>query len=273
MSYDRNALGNLEIAALTIAGSDSCGGAGIQADLKTFAAFGIYGASAVTALTAQNTLGVSDAYMVEPAMISAQIKRVIDDLNVKAIKTGMLGTAGAIEAVSQGLSDAGTDIPLVMDPVMVATSGSVLASDKAIDAMQLLMQKCALLTPNCIELSTLTGTKISDYSQMHAAGEQLLKSGCAAVLLKGGHLEGNRLMDTLITADQEHTWQHDRLPFEFHGTGCTLSAAITAGLAAGEALVDATANAIEYLQQAMRDGGLPRRGKLVLLNHAWQKSG
>jgi hydroxymethylpyrimidine/phosphomethylpyrimidine kinase len=258
----------LTAAALTIAGSDSCGGAGIQADLKTFAAQGVYGASVITALTAQNTLGVQSISQTPPTMVTAQLRCVLGDLPVRAIKTGMLGSPETIAAVIHGLQDcAATGIPLVMDPVMVATSGAALADDETVAAMRELISQAALVTPNTLELARLTGVAVESIEQMREAGNQLLAWGCRAVLLKGGHLPGGQVTDLLLSSTGEHQWTRPRLSGEFHGTGCTLSAAIAAGLAKGFSLAESADQAIEYLARAMAAGTLPTAGKLLLLDH------
>jgi hydroxymethylpyrimidine/phosphomethylpyrimidine kinase len=258
----------LSAAALTIAGSDSCGGAGIQADLKTFAAQGVYGASVITALTAQNTLGVQSISQTQPEMVAAQLRCVLRDLPVRAIKTGMLGSSKTIAAVRKGLQECtAADIPLVMDPVMVATSGAALADDETVAAMRELISQAALVTPNTLELARLTGVAVESIGQMREAGNQLLAWGCRAVLLKGGHLPGRQVTDLLLSSAGERQWTRPRLAGEFHGTGCTLSAAIAAGLARRLSLAESTDQAIEYLARAMAAAALPAAGKLLLLDH------
>lgn len=257
----------LSTAALTIAGSDSCGGAGIQADLKTFAAHGVYGASVVTALTAQNTRGVRSVIPTPSEAVALQLRCVLEDLPVRAVKTGMLGTPDTIHAVADTLRDAAPGIPLIMDPVMVATSGAALADAETIDAMWRLLREAALVTPNLPELARLTGQAIDTLEDLRGAGRKLLDSGCQAVLAKGGHLPGAQITDILLTTAGEQAWAHPRMEGEYHGTGCTLSAAITAGLARGADLESATGAAIDYLERAMRAGRLPLAGSLILLGH------
>jgi hydroxymethylpyrimidine/phosphomethylpyrimidine kinase len=257
----------LTAAALTIAGSDSCGGAGIQADLKTFAAYGVYGASVITALTAQNTMGVRAVTVTDRAMLGEQLECVLDDLPVRAVKTGMLGSAAAIDIIRERLAARGPDIPLVMDPVMVATSGSALADAATIGAMRELMSMATLVTPNLDEARALTGISVSDVDSMRTAATRLLGSGCAGVLLKGGHLAGPAVYDLLVTRDGERIWSHPARPERYHGTGCTLASAVAAGLALGEGLEASVDRAIGFVQEAMRRGGLPARGELVLLGH------
>jgi hydroxymethylpyrimidine/phosphomethylpyrimidine kinase len=257
----------LTTAALTIAGSDCCGGAGIQADLKTFVANGVYGASVITALTAQNTLGVQALTAVKPDMVRAQLLSVLADLPIRAVKTGMLGSAATIAAVADILGAAAPGLALVMDPVMVATSGAELADAATIAAMRRLIGMATLVTPNTRELETLTGMPATTPAEARAAGRRLLAQGCQAVLLKGGHLPGREVADVLLADTGEKEWAHARLAGEYHGTGCTLSAAITAGLAKNRNLVEAVGAAIDYLGRTMRAGRLPRAGRLILLQH------
>jgi hydroxymethylpyrimidine/phosphomethylpyrimidine kinase len=268
MAYDE-----LETAALTIAGSDSCGGAGIQADLKTFNAFGVHGASVVTAVTAQNTLEVRAAEIIGESLISAQLDSVLADLPVKAVKTGMLGSPAAIRAIAERLDAAQPDIPLVMDPVMIATSGAALADAATIAAMRRLMARAALVTPNLDEASALAGMPVESIDDMRTAAGRLLETGCKAVLVKGGHLPGEKVSDLLLGPGLDRVWTHATLQGRFHGTGCTLSAAITAGLARGEDLVDAADKAMGFVQKAMRNARRPRRGQLLLLAHYLSPSG
>jgi len=254
-------------AAVTIAGSDSCGGAGIQADLKAFSAFGVHGASVITALTAQNTSGVEQVSITAPKMVAAQLRCVLDDLPVRAIKTGMLGNAETVTTVVKILQQQNEAIPLVMDPVMVASSGAVLADPDTIAAMRSLMEIAVLVTPNSDEAAALTGIQIRSSKDVHRAGQKLLGSGCHAVLLKGGHREGSMVTDLLLADGISREWRHPRRDGNFHGTGCTLSAAIAAGIASGNELEQAIDEAIAYLLQAMDRGSLAGKGKLVLLGN------
>ncbi|NIM70140.1 MAG: bifunctional hydroxymethylpyrimidine kinase/phosphomethylpyrimidine kinase [Xanthomonadales bacterium] len=258
---------SLETAALTIAGSDSCGGAGIQADLKTFAACGVFGASVVTAITAQNTEGVRAAELTEPNLVTAQLEMVLRDLPVAAVKTGMLGAPGSIDAIRRVLGAQERAIPLVMDPVMVATSGAALADSETIQSMQALLAAASLVTPNLDEACALTGREVRDAGDMAKAAEALLEQGCAAVLIKGGHLHGPEVTDLLVTRDARRAWRHPRQPGQYHGTGCTLSAAVTAGLALGMDMETSVEAAIAFVQAAMQRGRAARRGPLVLLGH------
>ncbi|WP_240769083.1 bifunctional hydroxymethylpyrimidine kinase/phosphomethylpyrimidine kinase [Paracoccus liaowanqingii] len=238
--------------ALTIAGSDSGGGAGIQADLKTFSALGCYGASVITALTAQNTRTVTMIEPASPAMIAAQMAAVFDDLDIRAVKLGMLGDARAIATVAEGLR--GRDLPLVLDPVMVAKSGDTLLPDDAIATLRdLLLPRATLLTPNLPEAARLLDTTpATTEAQMAEQGAALRALGPRAVLMKGGHAAGPVCTDLLVTAAGITRLTAPRLPTRnTHGTGCTLSAAIAAGLARGLDLPEAVALAHGYLQRAI----------------------
>lgn len=238
--------------ALTVAGSDSGGGAGIQADLKTFHQFGVFGTSAVTAITVQNTLGVSAVQTVEPAIVAGQIRAIVADLPPRSCKSGMLAEAPIIEAVAGALADSG--IPsYVMDPVMVATSGDLLLADSAVGALRgALLPLATLVTPNLHEAEILSGTPIEDEDAMRRAAERILEAGPGAVLLKGGHLRGDLVVDLLLTPAGERTWRVPRLPAgDAHGTGCTLSAAITAGLALGRDLESAVDTALDFTRRAL----------------------
>lgn len=238
--------------ALTIAGSDSGGGAGIQADIKTFSALGVYGASVITALTAQNTRAVSMVEPASPAMIAAQIAAVFDDLDLRAVKLGMLGGPEAIATVAQGL--AGRAVPVVLDPVMVAKSGDRLLPADALDALRdRLLPLATLLTPNLPEAADLLGEPVAhDEDTMIRQGQALRAMGAQAVLMKGGHATGAECVDLLVMQAGV-----TRLPAprqntrNTHGTGCTLSAAIAAGLAQGRALPEAVTRAHAYLQAAI----------------------
>ena len=242
--------------ALTIAGSDSGGGAGIQADLKTFSALGVYGASVITALTAQNTRDVTLVEPVGNAMIAAQIAAVFDDLDIRAVKLGMLGDAGVIATVGDGLSGglAGRGVPVVLDPVMVAKSGAVLLPASAVAALiSRLLPLADLLTPNLPEAAHLLGTEPArDTAAMLDQGRALLALGPRAVLMKGGHGTGDICTDLLITGDGVQEFVAPRIATKnTHGTGCTLSAAIAAGLARGLDLAAAVTAAHGYLQAAI----------------------
>ena len=238
--------------ALTIAGSDSGGGAGIQADLKTFSALGVYGASVVTAVTAQNTVAVTDVHSIPNATVMAQISAVLGDIRVDCIKIGMLGAATLIETVAAAL--AGYEGPVVLDPVMVAKSGARLLPDSARAALVThLLPRANLLTPNLPEAAALLGSaEARNDAEMQDQGARLRAMGARAVLMKGGHAQGAICTDWLIA---ENTTRLDapRLPTRnTHGTGCTLSSAIAAGLARGLALPEAVETAHGWLHRAIR---------------------
>ena len=252
---------------LTIAGSDSGGGAGIQADLKTFAALGCFGMSAITAITAQNTLGVTGVHAIPADMVAAQIDAVASDIGVDAAKTGMLGTAAIVEAVAGAVDRHGIR-KLVVDPVMISTSGATLSDDATSQAMvKRLFPRAILVTPNLPEASYLLGRRIARRAEMEAAAADLLAMGCQAVLLKGGHLEDDGpdatgLDDLLMLADgTTRVYTHPRIDTpNLHGTGCTLAAAIAAQLARGDALPDAVGTALDYVARAIAAGAQLRLG-------------
>ena len=238
--------------ALTIAGSDSGGGAGIQADLKTFSALGVYGASVLTAITAQNTQAVTAVSAISPEMIRAQMDAVFADLAIGAVKVGMLGGPGAILAVAEGLKR--IDVPVVIDPVMVAKSGDSLLEDDAIAVLRDRMLPLAdVLTPNLPEAARLLGSaEAANHEAMLEQGRALLALGSRAVLMKGGHATEADCVDLLVTPDAALRFSAPRQATRnTHGTGCTLSSAIAAGLARKETLADAVANAHAYLQAAI----------------------
>jgi hydroxymethylpyrimidine/phosphomethylpyrimidine kinase len=239
---------------LVIAGSDSGGGAGIQADLKACAAMDAYAMTAVTALTAQDTLGVHGVHPVPGAFIRQQIQLCLRDIGADAIKTGMLGDAATIDVVCDALAEAGEGIPLVADPVMVAKGGSNLLAPDAVETMRRrLLPRATLLTPNIPEAEVLSGLGITGLDRMRDAAAALLAQGAQAVLLKGGHLEGARLFDLLATPDGEDVFESTRIDSRHtHGTGCTLASAIAAGLAQGMALRDAVARGRAFVQAAIR---------------------
>lgn len=239
--------------ALTIAGSDSGGGAGIQADLKTFSALGVYGTSAIASLTAQNTQGVQGVLPILPVFVQQQITSVLSDIHVSAIKTGMLATTDIIGAVAETLT-AYPQIPLVLDPVMVATSGDRLLAEDAIQTLiEKLLPLATLVTPNLHEAAVLLGAPIAtDLRQMQLQGEQILALGAKAVLMKGGHGEGESATDLLITVAGAVAFSAPRLVTKnTHGTGCTLASAIAAGLAKKYSLSESVQQAKEYLHQAL----------------------
>jgi hydroxymethylpyrimidine/phosphomethylpyrimidine kinase len=239
--------------ALTIAGSDSGGGAGIQADLKTFSALGVYGASVITALTAQNTVGVSAIHDVPPDFIAAQMDAVFSDLNVAATKIGMLSQPAVIETVAQRL-DHWRAANVVLDPVMVATSGDRLLTPDAIDVLKrLLFPRALLITPNLPEAAALLDAPLAQNErEMREQGERLLTLGAHAVLIKGGHGESAESVDLLIDADSCTRLAVPRIATQnTHGTGCTLSSAVAAGLANGLPLHDAVQEAKNFVSAAI----------------------
>jgi len=235
---------------LIVAGSDSGGGAGIQADIKTVTMLGGHAMTAVTAITAQNTLGVTAVHPVPAEMILAQIDAVVADFGVDAVKIGMIGSAFAAKQVAvrlQELKSADPDLPIIFDPVMVATSGAALADDDTVAAFGRLMDVATLATPNLPELKRLTSEDDPVAAALHLVG----KHGCA-VLIKGGHEEGDALADALIEEDNMTSWQGQRIDTEqTHGTGCTLASAITTFLAQGATLADAVARAREFVRVAL----------------------
>ena len=238
---------------LTIAGSDSGGGAGIQADIKAIAAMGGHASSAVTAITVQNTKGVSDIHPVPDEIVVAQISAVLDDIGADAIKTGLLSSAALIKTVGHVLDEKASQIPLIVDPVMVATSGDKLIKDDAVEAIRdILLPKAYLVTPNIPEAEALAGGKITDLETQIGAGEELIELGAQAALIKGGHLTGNVMRDVLISPSGMNIMERPRIDTRHtHGTGCTLASAIAALLAQGYSLADAVQSAGDYLHEAI----------------------
>ena len=238
---------------LIVAGSDSGGGAGIQADIKTVTMQGAFAATAITALTAQNTEGVFGVLPIAPEFIRRQIEVVLDDIGADAIKTGMLHDAAVIETVAAVLAERASTVPLVVDPVMVAKGGAPLIEEGAIDALKrLLAPRAAVLTPNLPEAEILAGRPIDTLAAMRSTAEQLLELGCRAVLLKGGHLPGVSVCDILATSAGWREWCSPRIDSRHtHGTGCTLASAIAAGLAQGVPLEAAVERAREYVRRAI----------------------
>lgn len=238
---------------LIIAGSDSGGGAGIQADIKTVTMLDGYAATAITALTAQNTEGVFGILPVAPDFIRRQIDVVLDDIGADAIKTGMLHDLPVIEAVAAALDERAAGIPLVVDPVMVAKGGARLIDPDALDGLKrLLIARADIITPNLPEAEILSGRTIASAAQMQDAGEGLLALGCRAVLVKGGHLSGDDVSDVLVTTQGTRVWQSSRIATRHtHGTGCTLASAIAAGLAQGLDAETAVERARAYVQRAI----------------------
>ncbi|MFC7115695.1 bifunctional hydroxymethylpyrimidine kinase/phosphomethylpyrimidine kinase [Natronoarchaeum sp. GCM10025703] len=238
---------------LTIAGSDSGGGAGIQADLKTMEATGAFATSAITAVTSQNTVGVDRSHVLPTAEIEAQCDAVFDDFEVQAIKTGMLATAPVISLVTDRV--AAHDAPAVVDPVMVATTGDRLLDAEAEDAYEALIAESTLVTPNADEAEVLTGAALETTADARAAGEELVAMGAAAALVKGGHLHEDEgtVIDVLVTEETVEEFEHPRVETAAtHGSGCTLSSAIAARLARADSLVDAVEWATDFMHSAVR---------------------
>jgi len=239
--------------ALTIAGSDSSGGAGIQADLKTFAALGVYGASVITALTAQNTSGVAGIHAVPADFVTAQIDAVFSDLAVKAVKIGMVAQLATVDAIVAGL-ERWSPNHVVLDPVMVATSGDRLLAAEAVEALRTkLMPRAALVTPNLPEAAALLDEPVaSSQAAIESQGRRLLSMGCRAVLIKGGHGQGAESIDYLFSGNGVVTLAAPRIATKnTHGTGCSLSSAIAAGLAKGEDLETAVRHAKVWISAAI----------------------
>jgi len=237
---------------LIVAGSDSGGGAGLQADIKTCTALGGYAMTAVTAVTVQNTLGVSDIHKVPVDVIASQMRAVLGDIGADSVKTGMLHSSQVIEKVAQEL--AATDAQLVLDPVMVAKGGAQLLEDTAVGALKReLIPRAALVTPNVPEAEALTGITIENTDDQIKAGEALLSLGADAALVKGGHMQGDQITDVLVTADGSKLLCSPRINTNHtHGTGCTLASAIATHLAQGRPLSDAVVRARDYVYQAIQ---------------------
>ena len=253
---------------LIIAGSDSGGGAGIQADIKAVTAMGGYAATAITAITVQNTLGVHGVYPLRLDLIEAQARAVLDDIGADAIKTGMLGATDVVERVAAILDTC--EAPAVVDPVMIAKGGSPLLPDEAVQAVRSLMiPRAALLTPNAPEAEALTGLTVVDLDGQRRAGAFLLGMGAAAVLMKGGHIPGDTVIDVLVTPTGETLLEGPRVETRHtHGTGCTLASACAAGLAKGLPLEAAVAEAWAYVAEAIRRAPGLGRGHGPL-DHGW----
>ncbi len=260
---------------LAIGGSDSGGGAGVQADIKAIGAMGAFAATALTALTAQNTLGVQAVMAVPPAFVARQVASVLDDIGADAVKTGMLGARAVVEAVAEALAGvlAGGAVPLVLDPVMVAKGGqSLLAPDAVAALVDLLLPWAAVVTPNLEEAEVLTGAAVSDVAGMHRAAERLLRMGAAAVLLKGGHLAGEVLTDLLATPAGTEAFEQARVATRHtHGTGCTLASAVAAGLAQGMTLPATVARARRYVRAAIESAPGFGAGHGPLDHLAWAR--
>ncbi|KFN48973.1 bifunctional hydroxymethylpyrimidine kinase/phosphomethylpyrimidine kinase [Arenimonas composti] len=258
-------------SVLTIAGSDSGGGAGIQADLKTFAAHAVHGLSALAALTAQHTRGVTAVHVPPLDFLGAQIDACFDDFDIGAVKLGMLASAEVIDSVADALAAHGAP-PLVVDPVMVATSGARLLAEDALDALRRrLLPLATVLTPNIPEAELLLGHAIPDADAADAALDELLALGPKAVLLKGGHLpEDGPMRDRYVDARGRRVFTHPRLERNGHGTGCTLASAIAANLCRGLSPGNACMAAAEYVHGALRHATRPGRGAVDVLDHFWR---
>lgn len=258
-------------AALTIAGSDSGGGAGIQADLKTFAALGVYGTSAITAITAQNTLGVTAVDVLEADLVTAQIEAVAGDIALHATKIGMLGNAAVVEAVAAAIRS--LDLPqVVLDPVMVAKSGDLLLDESAVEVIRTELLPCALVvTPNLPEAAVLSGRAVASLRDAYEAARVIHAMGARAVVIKGGHGTGDPLVDLLFDGDQFVALETPRITTRnTHGTGCTFASAIAAHLALGHQLTEAVSLAQRYVAGAIRHGLSVGHGHGPL-DHFWQR--
>jgi len=241
---------------LSIAGSDSGGGAGIQADLKTIQALGGYGATALTALTAQNTEGVTAIEAVDPGFVVEQVRVVLDDIGLDAIKIGMLHRVEVVNAVADFFDAADSLPPIVLDPVMIAKGGAALLADDAQTAIveRLISKHATLLTPNIPEAESLTGRSIASVADMEEAAGQLLSMGPEAVLLKGGHLPGTVVTDIFVNKDGAHLFDHPMVETRHtHGTGCTLSSAVATGLAQGLSLLESVERGLRYVEIAINE--------------------
>ena len=254
-------------SALTIAGSDSGGGAGIQADLKTFAAHRVHGLSAIAALTAQHTRGVTAVHVPDVGFLRAQIDACFDDFDIGVVKLGMLATTAVIDTVVDVLGE--RTAPVVLDPVMVATSGAKLLADDALAAMRTrLLPRATIATPNLPEAELLLGHAIANLAAMREACLALRAFGMPAVLLKGGHLAGGDTVVDLFADDEGiHEIVHPRLALNAHGTGCTLASAVAANLCLGRSLRQACVEASDYVHRALQLGYRPGRGDVLVLDH------
>ena len=256
--------------ALTIAGSDSGGGAGIQADLKTFAAFGVYGTSAITAVTAQNTMGITTASPLAADLVTAQIEAVAGDIEIHATKTGMLATSAIVEAVAAAIEE--FDLPMVVvDPVMLAKSGERLLDEDAVRALCAeLLPRALVVTPNIPEAEVLSGCTIVAIDDRREAARRIHAMGASAVIVKGGHQAGDEIVDLLFDGEQFTEFRTARIHTRnTHGTGCTFASAIAANLALGHSLRDATAGAQSYVAGAIRHALAIGKGHGPL-NHFWR---
>jgi len=258
----------IERSVLTIAGSDSCGGSGIQADLNTFAAFGVYGASVVTAVAARNTIEVQAVEPVSDRMIVSQVESVMEDLPICAIKIGALPSVPGISVLGELLASLNPPIPMVVDPVVIEPSGKELGGEIILEALQNhLFPLATLITPNREEAQILTGRKINCMSDMEAAARELLQFGSEAVFLKGGKFETDEITDILLTRDKLFTYTHPSFKGRFHGTGCALSSAVAAELAKGTPLAGAVSSAVDYVQDCLENSRAPVKGRVGLLGY------
>ncbi|MHC4849405.1 MAG: bifunctional hydroxymethylpyrimidine kinase/phosphomethylpyrimidine kinase [Planctomycetota bacterium] len=253
--------------ALTIAGSDPSGGAGIQGDLKTFTRHGVYGMAAITALTVQNTQGVRGVHDVPPAFVAAQLDAIFDDMPVHAAKTGMVSATPIIDAIADVLTRRGAP-PLVVDPVMVATSGDPLVDDEAVEAMVAkLFPLAALVTPNLPEAERLCGFEITTQAQMERAAQAIVARGARAVLVKGGHLAGDEIVDLLYFRGSFHEFRGKRIDtVHTHGTGCALAASIAARLALEDSMPQAVERSREFVRRGLEEAVVLGKGTNPL-NH------
>jgi len=238
--------------ALTIAGSDSGGGAGIQADIKTFSAFGVFGMSVITSVTAQNTLVVCGVHEIPPEFVGKQMNAIFSDMGADGIKTGMLSNAGIVETVANKLMECKPYF-VVVDPVMIAKGGGILLKKDAVQSLKnRLLPEATLVTPNIPEAEILSGLTITSVEEMKAAAKAIVKTGCSAVLIKGGHLEGEAI-DLLYTGEEYHFFRSERIHTKnTHGTGCTYSAAILSNLILGHPLAEAVRISKAYITEAIR---------------------
>ncbi|QBB72674.1 bifunctional hydroxymethylpyrimidine kinase/phosphomethylpyrimidine kinase [Pseudolysobacter antarcticus] len=251
---------------LSIAGSDSSGGAGLQADLKTFAAFGVHGVSVVTAVTAQNTSRVEAVFTLPAHQIVAQLRAVLADTPVTAIKLGMLGNVECVRVVIDCLREHHF-AHVILDPVMIATSGDRLLGQAGVDLLRNeLLPLTSIITPNILEAECLLDRRLHSQADMLAAAQELRGLGCAAVLLKGAHMAGTEVEDWYVDANHSLCFRHPRLQIEGHGTGCTLASALAAGLALGHSAELAARNAIDYVQAGLKSAIHPGKGSAVLGN-------
>lgn len=257
---------------LSIAGADSSGGAGIQADIKTATALGAYAMTAITAVTAQDTTGVRAVQLMPARFVAAQIETSLGDIGADAIKIGMLGSGEIASAVAESLQGVAKSIPVVIDPVLASTSGTPLLDEAGASALRaLLLPLAELVTPNIPEAEALTGVACNDGASIRRAGEVVLACGAKAVLIKGGHGPSDVLVDTLVAADGVHEFSHRRMPSPHtHGTGCTLAAAIAVGLAQGRTLMDSVRQAEDFVQAAIAAAPGFGRGRGPL-NHMHDK--